>query len=95
MKSIEQLKKENSKMIREINDLKIQIKKLKADNKDLSQMSRAIYNDEDVSRYRQMALKHSAENRELKERVQKLEKDCKEKQSTINQLIMMCKVKTK
>lgn len=93
MKSIEQLKKENSKMIREINDLKIQIKKLKDDNKDLLKRSRSIYNDEDVSRYRDMALTHSKKNRELTERVQKLEKDCKEKQSTINQLVMMCKVK--
>lgn len=93
MKSIDQLKKENSKMNREINELKIQIKNLKSYNKDLLKRSRSIYNDEDVSRYKQMYLKHFKENRELKERVQKLEKDCKEKQNTINQLIIMCKVK--
>lgn len=79
-------KKENYKQ--QVTDLNRKIKEYEK----MLQGESTVFNDNEARKYRAMCLRYAQENKKLKERCVKLEKDCIEKQEKINNLSFAHKV---
>lgn len=94
-KTYEQLEKEwldlsekNENYKQQVTDLNRKIKEYEK----MLQGKSTVFNDNEARKYRAMCLQYLQENKKLKERCVKLEKDCREKQEKINNLSFAHKV---